>query len=146
MGKTKVSLDAGTISQKWNANMKSNVSNIVKAINNVTVNPAEKAAANIDKMVAGVQAAAADGRIARGLSNVTLAGWKQVTAAKVQARLPSGVDAAMPKRQKFDQYMVQTLNNVLPEIDAMPHNTIDDGIAKVSKLAHYLHDNRFKAS
>jgi len=146
VGKTKVNLNAGQISAKWGTNMKSSVTAIQQGIDGVTVNPAEKAIAAIPKMVAGIQAAAADGRIANGLSKVTLQSWKTNAKAKVAARLSSGVDAAMPKRQQFDNWLVGTLNNKLPEIDAMPHNTIDDGIQKVAALAHYLHDNRYKSS
>lgn len=144
MGKTKINLQPQQISAKWGTQMKGAVQTIQNGIDGVTENPAQKAILAIPKMVANVQAAAADGRIEAGLSKVDLASWKSNTKSKVAARLASGVDAAMPKRQKFDAWLVPTLNGVLPQINAMPHNTIDDGIEKVRTIAHYMHDNRYK--
>lgn len=145
MGKSKINLTASQISSKWGGNMKGAVKTIQDGIDGVTENPAQKAIAAIPKMVAGIQEAASSGRIEAGLANVNLNDWKSNTKAKVAARLASGVDAAMPKRQKFDQYLVNTLNQVLPQINDMPHNTIDDGIEKVRALAHYMHDNAYKS-
>jgi len=144
MSKSKLTGTASDISNSWGSGMKSSVQKIVKGIDAVTENPAQKAIAAIPKMVAGVQAAAASGKIEAGLASVDLNAWKSKTKQKVAERLSGGVDAAMPKRQQFDNYLYGTLNQVLPSIANMPHMNIEDGINKVRALVTYLHDHPYK--
>jgi hypothetical protein len=102
----------------------------------------ERAANNADAYVEGV--ANARERFAAGLRKVTLTSWKEVTSKKIGERLGGGVDAAMPKRQEFDRYLVATMNGVLPTVAAMPNRSIDEGIARVRAIAEHMHNNPFK--
>lgn len=144
MAKTRVGLSAADISNKWGNKLKGAVGDIQRGIDNVTENPAEKAIEAIPRMVAGVQQAAADGRIEAGLRQVNLNDWKTKTKEKVAQRLAGGVDAAMPKRRQFDQYLVQTLDSVLPSVAAMPKMTIEDGLNRVRAVVMHMHDNPYK--
>lgn len=144
MAKTRVGLSAADISNKWGSKLKGAVGDIQRGIDNVTENPAEKAIEAIPRMVAGVQQAAADGRIEAGLRQVNLNDWKTKTKEKVAQRLAGGVDAAMPKRRQFDQYLVQTLDSVLPSVAAMPKMTIEDGLNRVRTVVMHMHDNPYK--
>jgi hypothetical protein len=144
MAKTKVNLSANEISDKWNKNMKSSVSYIQAGIDKVTENPAEKAIAKQDKMIQNLTQSVNSGKWAAGLRGVSLADWKQQTKEKVGSRLASGVDGAMSKRQKFDAYLVNTLNGVLPEVANMPDMTIEDSVNKVRRVMEHMHNNPYK--
>jgi hypothetical protein len=126
--------------------MKSSISDITKGIDAVTESPMEKAISQKDKMLTNLTAAVNDGRWEKGLKSVTLSDWKANTKAKVSSSLSTGVDAAMPKRQKFDTWLVQTLNGVLPTVAAMPKMTMSDSLARVSAVMNHMHDNRYKTS
>lgn len=144
MSKSKVTISAADISDNWAGKMKSSVSRIQKGIDGVTENPAELAAAQQDKMKTNLNAAIDSGRWAAGLSKVTLADWKGKTKTKVGTNLSSGVDAALPKRRAFDQYLVSTLNGVLPTIKGMPDQTISDSVERVRALMEHMHNNPYK--
>lgn len=144
MSKMKVNLSAGDISTKWNTRMKQSVGDIQKGIDSITESPMEKAIASKDKMLQGVTAAINDGRWEAGLRKVSLADWKTKTKQKVSERLAGGVDGAMGKRREFDTWLVQTLNNVLPEIAAMPKMTIEDSANKARAMMMAMHENRYK--
>lgn len=144
MSKTKVSLSPGELSEKWNKRMKSSISDIQKGIDGVTENPAEKAIAAKDRMLAGITAAVNDGRWEKGLQKVNLSDWKAKTKQKVAERLAGGVDASMSKRRDFDQWLSNTLNGILPQVAAKEKMTLEDGIERVRMIATHLRDNRYK--
>lgn len=144
MAKSKVVLSAAQISDKWGKRMKGSISDIQTGIDLVTESPTEKAVQKADKMKANINAALDSGRWANGLKAVSLSEWKTKTRAKVAERMSSGVDGSMGKRQKFDGYLVNQLNAVLPEIAQMPDMTIEDQVNKVRKLMTHLHENPYK--
>lgn len=144
MSKTKVSLNANQISDKWNRRMKNSISDIQAGIDSVTENPAEKAIAKQDKMLQNLTKAVNDGKWAAGLGNVTLSDWKTKTKEKVGQRLASGVDGAMGKRQKFDAYLVNTMNQILPTVNKMPDMTFEDSVNKVRAVMEHMHNNPYK--
>lgn len=144
MSKGKVTLSPSQISDKWNRRMKGAITDIQAGVDSVTENPAEKAIAKQDKMLQNLTKAVNDGRWAGGLKKVTLADWKSKTKEKVGQRLASGVDGAMGKRQQFDQYLVNTLNGVLPQISNMPDMTFEDSVNRVRAVMEHMHNNPYK--
>lgn len=144
MSKTKVSLTATQITEKWSRRMKGAVTDIQNGIDSVTESPMEKAAKKKDKMIQNLTAAVTSGRWEKGLLSVTLADWKQKTKDKVAARLSSGVDGAQQKRGKFDSWLVTTVNSILPQIASMPDMTIDDSVNRVSAFMKAMQANAFK--
>jgi len=84
------------------------------------------------------------GLMAKQLRAVTLTKWKDTTKTKTRARLSGGVEAAMDKRRAFDKWLVDTLNDLLPEIAAMPDLTIDDMIERAAKLIRTMHERKYR--
>lgn len=144
MGKTKVSLTAAQISENWQSKMKSAVSRITTGVNNVSTSPMEKAANAKEKWLTGIQNAANNGTWENGLRSVTLSDWKSRTINKVQTNLATGVDNAMTKRRTFDTWLVENLNQVLPEIDALPTTTKEDNINKAVAYMRAMGSRSYK--
>jgi len=144
MAKMKVGLSAAEISDKWNRRMKGSVADIQRGIDGVTESPGEKAAAKSDKMLMNLTAAVTSGKWGNAVAAVPLGDWKAKTKEKVAQRLSGGVDGAMPKRAKFDAYLVSTLNGVLPEVAAMPDQTIEDSVNRVRRVMEHMHNNPYK--
>ena len=144
MSKRKVTMTANQYADKWGRRLKAAQQDIVTGIEGVSESPMEKAAAQGDKMLQNLTAAVQDGRWQSSLKAVSLADWKRITVDKVKSRMQSGVDNGIPKMQKFGTYLTDTLNQVLPEIDAMPSLTLNDSLARVQKLMEHMHNNRYK--
>lgn len=145
MGK-EVKLSASDISEKWARRAKQAIPDAQAGVARVTENPAEKAIAKKDKMLANVQKAILDGRWEAGLKKVTLGGWKEKTIAKIGERLAGGVDAAAGKRQEFDSWLVDRLNKKLPEIHNMPDLTLEDGIARMTAQVRHMAEKPYKGN
>lgn len=144
MSKTKVTLSPSQISDKWNRRMKNSISDIQAGIDSVSESPMEKAAEKSEKMLQNLTNAVQSGKWANGLRKVSLAEWKQKSKEKVAQRLASGVDNAMSKRREFDQYLVNTLNAKLSEINDMPDMTLEDSVNRVRAMMQHMHDNPYK--
>ena len=144
MSKEKVSLSATDISDQWNKGMKASVSRIHKGIDGMTVNPMEKAADAAELMLANLTEAVTSGKWAAQTRGYPLSEWKDKTKKKVSERMSGGVDAAMPKRKAFDQYLVTTLNAVLPQIAAMPKMNRADSLERVRVFMDHMGDHPYK--
>ena len=144
MSKEKVGLAPGDVSEKWGRRMKGATGDIAKGIDAMTVNPMEEAANHQEKMLANLTAKVQDGTWASQLRKGSVADWKTNTKKKVAERMAGGVDAAMPKRKAFDQYLVNTLNAILPEVKAMPDMTFEDSMARVRRTCEHMKDNPYK--
>lgn len=146
MAKSKVTGTAASIAEKWARNTSNAIPDIIRGIDGVTENPAEKAVAKKDKMVANFNTSMGNGKYEASMGKVTLSGWKDATKTKVQARLGTGVQAAISKRQAFDAHNINVLNAILPEIAAMPDMTLQEQAAKCLKLWQHMRDNSYKKS
>lgn len=144
MSKTKVNLTPSQISEKWNRRMKSAVSDIQAGIESVAENPCEKASSKADKWQQRISEADTKNRFVAGLKQVSLADWKAKAKEKVATRLASGVDGAMDKRSKFDNYLVNAVNGSLAQIKNMPDVTIEDSINRVRAHITYMHEHPYK--
>lgn len=103
--------------KNWSTGMANSSQKMIAGINAVTDNPADKAIAAIPRMLQGIQAAAADGRIERGLRTVTLASWKANMLNKGVSRVAGGATSAMPKVQAF---MAQFLPYLAQGVASLP--------------------------
>lgn len=137
-------MTANKVSEKWGRNLKASIPYVVEGIANVSESPAEKAIRKQDKMRANLMRAIDNGTWASQLGKVTLAEWKKKTTEKVQQRLSGGVDAGMAKRQEFDNYLVDTINGILPTIKDMPDMTLEDSINRVSTFMRHMSDNPYR--
>jgi hypothetical protein len=110
-------LSPGTVADNWQKGMANSSAALTAGVQAVTVNPADQAIAAIPRMVAGVQAAAADGRIERGLRRTTLQSWQTAMIQKGAPRIATGANAAKPKMVQFFTQMLpfqQQLVSTLP--------------------------------
>lgn len=141
---TKVSLDANAISEKWARRTKAAVSDVQAGVMRVTESPAAKAVSKAAKMKQNLMKSIDDGTWAKRLGAVSVEEWKTKTAQKVGERLSGGVDGAQAKRQKFDTYLVNQLNGILPKIDSMPDMTIEDSVNRVRTLMEHMSKNPYR--
>ena len=146
MSKTKVGLSPDKISDKWNRRLKGAVSDIQAGIDAVTESPAEKAIQKKEKFRTRLMESIDNGTWEAGLSKVSLPAWKETTKKKVGERLASGVDAAMPKRKQFDQWLSGRLNAILPKIAEMPDLTLEDSVNRVRTMMEHMKAERYKKS
>jgi len=144
VSKSKVTLNADAISDKWKRRLTGSVQDIQAGIDAVSESPMEKAASREQKMLQGITQAVGSGRWAASLRKVNLQDWKAKTKQKVAERLTGGVEAAMPKRKAFDAYLVGTINQVLPEINSMPDLTFEDSVNRARRMMEHMHNNPYK--
>ncbi len=141
---TKVKLNPAEISEKWARRTKASVSDIQAGIDRVNESPGAKAIAKQDKLKQNLLKSIDDGTWAKRLGEVSLEDWKSKTRSKVAERLSGGVDGAAAKRQRFDTHLVNTLNEVLPRISAMPDMTLEDSVNRVRTLMEHMSKNKYK--
>lgn len=146
MSKEKVRLAPDAVSSKWGTHMKSAVPDIVSGVTALTEDPGQKAVAAQEKMLAKITESITSGVWAKRRLEVSLPEWKEKTIAKVKSRLSGGVDGAMPKRKKFDVWLVGRLNAVLPTISAMPSMTLEDSKQRMIALVDHMAGERYKGS
>ena len=139
-----VTMSAQQFADNWRTGLTSSVQKIKDGIGRVTESPMAKAAQNQDKWVAGIQKAAQSGRWANSLNQVDLQTWKTVTAQKVGERLAGGAQAAVPKVQKFAQYLIPAVNAASQQIDGMPKLTLQDSINRVAAFMTAMAANPYK--
>lgn len=132
MSKTKVTLSAQEIAEKWNRRTIAAIPDAQRGVENVTVSPTKLAAEKQDKWLAGIQNAAQSGKWKTKLNAVSLEEWKSKTKQKMGERMSGGVQAAMGKRERFDQANIAALNEILPQIAAMPDLTLQDSINRAT--------------
>lgn len=145
MAKEKVGLSPAQISEKWGRRMKGAVTDIQNGIDNMTVNPMEKAIAKKDKMKQNLMASIDNGTWEKRMGEVSQSEWKEKTKQKVAERLSSGVDAGMPKRQKFDQWLVGRINEGLGKLQGMPDMTLEDSVNRVRTMMETMASQKYKS-
>ena len=145
MSKTSVRLSPDKISDKWNRHMKADVPDIVTGIDAMAVDPGQRAVDQQDKMVRNLTESVQNGTWAKSRLAVSKSDWQAITKAKVSQRLSTGVDQALPKRKKFDSWLVGRLNSILPEIDAMSDMTLEDSKARVFRLMDHMAAEKYKS-
>jgi hypothetical protein len=85
------------VAAKWNTRAGAAQPDWVSGVQAVTVSPGQKAAAQADAYIAGVNAGLSKWKTK--LSQMTAADWSSITVAKGQGRYSAGVTAAQPKYQ-----------------------------------------------
>lgn len=145
MSKEAVRLSADRISEKWNRHMKAAVPDIQAGLDAMTVDPGQKAVEAQDKMKQNLIKSIDEGIWAKRRLEVSKADFVRITKEKVAKNLNTGVDAGMPKRKKFDGWLVGRLNAILPEIAAMPDMTLEDSMQRVRRQMEHMAAEKYKA-
>lgn len=97
----------------------------------------------IPQMVAGIQQAFQDGRIAAGINNLGTAGWRTATLAKA-SNWYQGVTS-----QLGVQHMTQgaaklygMLNTAINIVDGMPRGTLSENLARANAFATSMYNQK----
>lgn len=133
---------AREIASRWKTNLSAASAAMTAGVNAVTESPMEKAAQNVDRMVAGVQRAAADGSIARGLQRVSLPAWKDSMIKKAIPRIPSGAASAEPKMEAFLNQLLPHIESGRRQLESMPRG--DEAQNDARMLAWAAHMRQFR--
>lgn len=144
MGAKVVTLTPDQFAKNWQTGLTGSVTKIQDGITRVTESPMAKAAAAKDKWVAGITKAANSGRWENSLNQVDVNTWKTVTKQKVGERLAGGAQAAVPKVQKFAQYLIPAVNAANQSIASMPKLTLQDSINRMVGFVTAMANNPYK--
>ncbi len=124
-------MTAEAIAEKQINRTSAAIPDVEAGIRAVTESPTIKAAANLDKAVAGFQRAVASGKMARNLRAVTLPDWQEKTLAKV-SRISEGVNASRAIIVAFHGQRASHQVKIDHDLDAIPNRTLEDGIRRAT--------------
>lgn len=127
--------------EKWQRRTKAATQDVAAGVDRVTVNPADKAIAALDKMRARLIEALDSGKVEAGLSRVSLEDWKRSMKDIGVARIASGVDAkGVKKWDAFASEFFPFLDTVAGELDRMPDTTFEDGVNRMVHQVRRVHE------
>lgn len=135
-------LSPAQIAANWASGMANSTEKMRNGINAVTEAPTAKAARAVDRMVAGVQRAAAEGKIQAGLEAVTLEDWKRAMLDKGLGRVASGAQGAKGSFQDFMNEFIPHLQAGQRELETMPRGDLEANIARANAMMR--HNARFR--
>lgn len=128
--------------KNWRSGMANSGEKLKAGVQAVTEAPTAKAARRIDAMVAGIQRAAADGSIQRGLERVTLEDWKQAMLQKGAGRVAAGAAAAEGTVADFAGEFLPHLQAGMNKLQNMPRGDLETNLARANEMAR--HNATFK--
>lgn len=137
-------LTAAQYVEKWGRNLKGAGTDIRAGVERVTVAPGQLAAAQSDKMLAGIQRAIADGVWQRAVASVSLEDWKEKTITKGIGRIAAGVDGAQQKQLAMAERLLAAVDQVKSTIDSMPDATLEDRIQRMVAFSRGMAEKRLK--
>ncbi len=114
------------------------VPDVIRGIEQVTVNPCELAVAKQEKMKTNLLAAIDDGRWAAGLKRVSLADWKDKAKNVGAARITSGINAAKAKVIAFAEELLPHIDAGQAKLSGMPDMTLEDNIARMVTMTRHM--------
>jgi len=126
---------AAQATQKWVNNLSAATDRMTSGAQAVTVAPGQSAAAAADKWLAKVTAAKQ--KFATNVSAVSLQSWQNSYINIGIPRVAQGAQAKQSKVQAFMSDFLPYLANGVAQIDKMPSNTLQDGIARATAMITY---------
>ena len=130
------------IAQNWQRGLANSTEKIKAGIAAVQEAPTAKAARAVDRMVAGIQRAAAEGKIQAGLQRVTLADWQQAMLQKGVARVAAGAQASVGKFESFMSQFLPHLESGMRQLESMPRGDLEQNIARATAMMR--HNSTFR--
>ena len=118
--------------EKHARNLKASIPDVRRGVERVTESPTEKAAAQADKYLLGIQEAVTSGKWQAGLRRVSLQEWKSKMIDKGIVRISTGIDAASAKVVSFASELLPFEANLQAQIETMPDMTLEDSIARAT--------------
>jgi hypothetical protein len=133
-------LDATSMTAKWaeRTGSASAIQAYKDGVNRVTESPAAKAAAKLDKYLAGIQAALDSGKTRTALESSPLELYRNNAINIGAGRISSGVKKGTPKMMAFAAAFVPFLQSAQQANAALPDTTLDDRIAKSADMQRRL--------
>lgn len=125
----KAQKNPSTVTDKWVTNIGQATPSITAGVNAVTEAPGAKAAAQEQKMLTKVTASIQSGKWASRVQGVTLGDWKSNTIAAIP-NIAAGAQRKKGKYMKFAQDFLPVAAQVSAQVAGMPHNTVEDAVAR----------------
>lgn len=117
---------------KWVRNTQAASESMKAGVNAVTESPTQKAAAQADRYVAGVQNNVEKWK--QKLNAVSLQSWQQSMITKGIPRMAQGVATAQPKVQAFMTVFLPFVQQAAAEVRAMPKGGVEAGVARAAAM------------
>lgn len=127
--------DATAVAATWANRLSASEAEIRAGVSRVTQAPGERAAAQVDAYIAGVQRARAKWQ--RNVSAVSLSQWQSAMINKGIPRISSGAAAAQPKVAAFMQQFLPYVESGAATVRAMPKGTVEQGIARAAAMIRH---------
>lgn len=127
---------------KWRRRIGAATEDMRRGIERTTVAPGERAAANQDAMINGINEAVNSGRWARRVRGVTLQEWKDATINKGVGRVAQGAQAAESKMVRVAQELLPAVDAAAAEARALPKVTIEDSINRAATFMRRMREFR----
>jgi len=118
--------------EKHARNLKASVPDIQIGVNQVSVAPGQKAAAQQEKMLANLTESVRSGKWARRVAGVSLEAWKNDMLTKGVGRIAQGIDGAAEKVEAYFAELFPYQDTLKSKIDAMPDLTLEDSINRMT--------------
>jgi len=126
---------AAQATAKWVNNLSAATDRMTTGAQAVTVAPGQSAAAAADKWLAKVTAAKQ--KFATNVAAVSLQSWQNSYINIGIPRVAQGAQAKQAKVLNFMNSFLPYLSTGVAKIDAMPSNTLQDGIARATAMITY---------
>jgi hypothetical protein len=137
-----VRVTADQAQAKWVSRLQGATTEITNGVNNVTVAPGQLAAAQSQKWLQNVQAAAEKWK--RNVGAVSLEQWRMYMLNVGVPRISQGANAKQAKYGAFAQQFFPHLEAGIQKVRGMPSTTLDDNIQRA--VAMMRHNASFKRS
>ena len=135
-------ISAAQAAKNWQNGMANSSAKMTAGINAVTEAPSTAAIAAIPRMVAGIQQAAASGKIQAGLARVSLQMWQQAMIQKGVTRVAAGATAAQPKVQAFMTAFLPFLQQGVASLP--PRGDTQQNIQRAVAMMNYNHGFKYQ--
>ena len=124
-------VNAQEFAEKWSRRTAAATGDYTRGVQRVREAPGAKAAAKVDKYLAGVQASVQEGKWQARVGRVSLSEWQRAATEKGAGRISAGVQSATGDMQRFGQELLSHIDSVKNETDNMPDNTLEDRIQRM---------------
>lgn len=126
--------------QKWAAKFGASGEAYKQGIARVQGNPAQKAIAAQDRMVANFNQAVNDGKWAAALSRVTEASWKQAATEKGAPAIATAARVAQEKVARAEAVNGPIRESIVSSLP--PRGTIEENLERARQMAMKMHESR----
>lgn len=130
--------------RKWGDNLLARTEDMRESVEELTVNPAEKAIENLELMKARWLEAYEKGKIKGGLSKVTLDYWKKQYINKGLSNIRTGVENAKDKVKDFLSDLFEYQKKYLAEIDRIKKVNREASRARMLKWFDIMSNYQYK--